>query len=150
MLLKILYKESNMNLFKQSSVILFSIASILFSCKNPSGEKNKPEQIPSDTGSAMIYPSEAGSDTSKTNESVNVSVKTIQQNSQWGYDILVDGKLYIHQPSIPSVPGNEGFKTEEDAKKTGEFIEYKIQHHIMPPSVTPEELDSLGVWKKQK
>lgn len=63
----------------------------------------------------------------------------------WGYDILVDGQIYIHQPNVPAVMGNNGFSSEEKAREAGEFVIYKIRNNILPPSVTPEELDSLGV-----
>lgn len=65
----------------------------------------------------------------------------------WGYDIYVDGTMYIHQPHIPAVPGNKGFKTEEDAQKTAGLVIYKLSIGISPPSITPDELDSLGVLK---
>ena len=44
---------------------------------------------------------------------VSVEVKTYQNDTDktWGYDLYIDQKLYIHQPSIPSVPGNSGFST---------------------------------------
>lgn len=63
----------------------------------------------------------------------------------WGYDILADGSIYIHQPNVPAIMGNSGFSSEEKARKAGEFVISKIQNNIIPPSVTPEELDSLGV-----
>ena len=62
----------------------------------------------------------------------------------FGYDIYIDRKRYVHQPNIPAVAGNKGFSTEAAASKTAAFVCYKIQHNIMPPSLTPEELDSLG------
>src|SRR6185436_9293359 len=27
----------------------------------------------------------------------------------YGYDIFLDGKMYVHQPSIPAIQGNRGF-----------------------------------------
>jgi hypothetical protein len=63
----------------------------------------------------------------------------------YGYSILMDGKMYVHQPHIPAVPGNKGFASVADAKKAGALIKYKVEHHIMPPSVTVEELDSLKI-----
>ena len=63
----------------------------------------------------------------------------------WGYDILIDGKIYIHQPNVPAIIGNNGFSSEEKAMLTGEFVISKIKNNIFPPAVTPEELDSLGV-----
>ncbi len=63
----------------------------------------------------------------------------------YGYNILMDGKLYVHQPHIPAVAGNKGFASVADAKKVGVLSKYKVEHHIMPPSLTVEELDSLRV-----
>ena len=65
--------------------------------------------------------------------------------SGFGYDIYIDEKRYVHQPQMPAVAGNKGFNTETAASKTAAFVCFKIQHNIMPPSVTVEELDSLGV-----
>jgi hypothetical protein len=73
------------------------------------------------------------------------SYETIENENGWGYNILLDGKLFIRQPNIPSIPGNKGFSDEEKAKKVAEFITYKIQNGIMPPSTNKQELDSLGV-----
>jgi hypothetical protein len=86
-------------------------------------------------------------------EKAHVEVKTFQNTTSdeakgtWGYDIKVDGNPYIHQPNIPPMPGIKGFTTEQKAHKAGEFVAYKIKHNIMPPSVTPHELDSLGLLK---
>lgn len=69
-------------------------------------------------------------------------------NLGFGYNIISDGHIFIHQPTTPSVPGNKGFPTQAQAGRTAEFVIYKLTHHIMPPSVTPAELDSLGVLTK--
>ncbi|MEO7263715.1 MAG: DUF4907 domain-containing protein, partial [Ferruginibacter sp.] len=68
----------------------------------------------------------------------------------FGYDIYIKDALYIHQPHIPAIAGNNGFSTEANAKKAAEFVLYKLDHNIMPPSVTPEQLDSLGVLGNMK
>lgn len=75
----------------------------------------------------------------------NIEVKLIQVKGGWGYDIFVDGKQYIHQETIPSIQGNYAFKTETDARKTAGLVIAKLRKNIMPPSVTPEELDSIKV-----
>ncbi|MEO6405406.1 MAG: DUF4907 domain-containing protein [Ferruginibacter sp.] len=77
----------------------------------------------------------------------NDTVKTDKSIKGFGYNIYKDDALYIHQPSIPAVEGNNGFSTEAKAKKAAVLVLYKIGHNIMPPSVTPQELDSLGVLK---
>lgn len=76
-----------------------------------------------------------------------VDVKTFKDSLGWGYDIFIDKNQYVHQPHIPAISGNRGFTREENAKKTGDFVAYKIRNNIMPPSITPHELDSLGVLK---
>jgi hypothetical protein len=63
----------------------------------------------------------------------------------FGYEILDQGKILVQQKTIPSLPGNKGFQTEDDAKKCAGFVISKLKQNIMPPSVTPEELDSLGI-----
>ncbi len=74
-------------------------------------------------------------------------VDSIEHNGSrgWGYDILINGIVHIHQPNIPAVMGNNGFSSEEKALLAGEFVIQKIKNNILPPAVTPEELDSLGV-----
>jgi hypothetical protein len=64
---------------------------------------------------------------------------------QFGYDIYKDSVLVIHQPIIPGAQGNKGFASKEDANKTAKLIIYKLDHGIMPPSITVKELDSLKV-----
>lgn len=68
-----------------------------------------------------------------------------EENVGWGYQILNHGKLYINQPHIPSIQGHQGFDTEAKAQKTVEFIIYKLNKNLFPPTVTPAELDSLEV-----
>ena len=79
-----------------------------------------------------------------------LEVKTCSNGSainEWGYDIYADGALYIHQPHIPAVPGNKGFKSAQQADAAGNFAVYKIRNNIMPPTISVRELDSLGVLK---
>jgi len=63
----------------------------------------------------------------------------------WGYQILNNDKLYINQPHIPSVEGNMGFKSKENALTTADYIIHKLENNIFPPTISPQELDSLNV-----
>jgi Domain of unknown function (DUF4907) len=65
--------------------------------------------------------------------------------TQYGYDIYVNGRLRIHQPTIPGQPGNAGFTKREDAKKVALLVIDKINKGIMPPTVTQDELKNLGI-----
>jgi hypothetical protein len=76
---------------------------------------------------------------------MNMEVKVIPTANGYGYQIYSDGKLLIEQKNIPAVQGMQYFKTDFQAKRTGDFVAEKIRKGIMPPSVTRNELDSLGV-----
>ena len=61
-----------------------------------------------------------------------IEINTFQnKDSSWGYDVSIDGQKSIIQPNIPSLPGNRGFNTSDEAKKTGEFAAYKIHNNII-------------------
>ena len=66
-------------------------------------------------------------------------------NHTFCYDVLADGKVLIHQPSKPGLPGNEGFKTKAEAEKVAQLIITKIKNGEMPPSVTTDELKKINV-----
>lgn len=78
-----------------------------------------------------------------------ISIKIIPSiNKTFGYDILLKGKPLIHQPNIPSLPGNEGFKTKKSAQKVAEFVVMKIRKNEMPPTVTIDDLKTMNVLKR--
>ena len=77
----------------------------------------------------------------------NDTVKAEPKLTGFGYNILIYDALYVHQPHVPAINGSRGFKTQEQATKAAEFVIYKIRNNIMPPSLTVQELDSLGVLK---
>lgn len=58
----------------------------------------------------------------------------------YGYDILVNDTVFIHQPNIPALSDNVGFPTEAKAKQIADLVITKIRNHELPPSVTREEL----------
>ena len=56
--------------------------------------------------------------------------------------------MTINQEYIPAVQGNQCFSSQEDAQKVGDYVLDKIQKGAFPPTVSVEELDSLGVLPK--
>jgi hypothetical protein len=64
-------------------------------------------------------------------------------NKTWCYDILMEGRLFIHQPNAPGLPGNEGFKTKKAAQRVAELVVSKMKRGEMPPSITIEEMKKL-------
>jgi hypothetical protein len=82
----------------------------------------------------------------KQNGNKRVSLKTIQNKSGWGYQILVNDSLYINQETIPVIQGNKAFVSKEDAEKIGNLMITKIkQHSNKLPTITVQELDSCGI-----
>lgn len=75
----------------------------------------------------------------------NDTTESTTRYAGFGYDIYMKDQLYIHQPGIPAISENKGFYTADAAQKTAEFVVFKIQNNILPPSVSIQELDSLGV-----
>ena len=65
-------------------------------------------------------------------------------NNTWCYDIFMDGKICIHQNSIPGVPGINGFATKDKAEKVAQLVVTKIQNGEMPPTVSQEEMKAVG------
>lgn len=77
-----------------------------------------------------------------------ITIKIIPSvKKTFGYDILLYKIMLVHQPNIPGLPGNEGFTTKERARKVAEFVVKKIRNNEIPPTVTVEELNNMGVLK---
>jgi hypothetical protein len=86
--------------------------------------------------------------TSSAYANSNLTYKIIDApNNTYCYDVYAEGRLMIHQSSAPGLPGNEGFKTQEDAAKVAEMVMYKIRKGEMPPNVSIDEMKQLGVIK---
>lgn len=67
------------------------------------------------------------------------------EGNTFGYDILINNKILIHQPNIPGRPGNKGFAVKTDAEKVAMLVIKKLQHGMMPPATSAKELDSMKV-----
>jgi hypothetical protein len=81
-----------------------------------------------------------------TNTKLTYKLITASQ-STWGYDVFADDRLIIHQSSVPARPGNEGFKTKDDASKVALLVIEKVRKGEMPPTIFIEEMKQLKVIK---
>ncbi len=79
----------------------------------------------------------------KENE-FTVAVKSFEGDRK-GYQVFKDGKLLIEQPGVPGVSGNTGFASAEEAEKVAGLVLHKLEAGVFPPTVSPSELDSLGI-----
>jgi len=57
---------------------------------------------------------------------MELTIKTFKTENGYGFDILRDGKPWIHQPFKPDVEGFQPFETEEEAKLAAEEMIKKI------------------------
>lgn len=79
----------------------------------------------------------------------NIQLQTFKTTNGWGYDIVKDDKVYIHQEIIPAIEGFKSFITKEEAEKVGNLVIQKIKQKKGGglPQVTNEEIDSLQISK---
>ena len=93
------------------------------------------------------------------------AIKTDQQNTLiirdsiffspfggYGYNIIENNKVTIHQPHIPAIAWHLGFASVEDARRTAQLVISKIKQNQFPPKLTKAELKELGIvkWKDSK
>ena len=79
------------------------------------------------------------------NKKTEYSVKSIQTENGWGYQIFKGTKLLINQKNFPAVQGNQSFDSESEAIKVGELVVTKLLQNQFPPTVSSDELQSLGI-----
>lgn len=61
----------------------------------------------------------------------------------WGYNVLVDGRVLIHQETVPGQAGTNGFKTKPQAEAVAKLVMQKMRRGNGMPSVTTEEVESV-------
>ncbi|MCC6286343.1 MAG: DUF4907 domain-containing protein [Chitinophagaceae bacterium] len=81
----------------------------------------------------------------RQHEMVKVEIKPFKTGKGWGYNVMVDKKIYIHQETIPAFAGNQSFTSEDDAVKAGNLVVKKMIAGNMLPSLTAEEVVGLGI-----
>lgn len=79
------------------------------------------------------------------NDSSIISIEVVDLDSGWGYAIYKNDVLFIYQTAIPAVNGHFLFSSAEKAMITAKYVAYKMTQKTGLPSVSVEELDSLGV-----
>lgn len=128
--------------------LLIVLSVILISCQDQSNQSISEESV-EQRETAIDKPVENTSintDKSVKTTPSNYSYVTIYSDSiGWGYDIMEGSVRRIHQPHIPAVQGNQGFKSGADAAKVAEKIIEKLDNGIMPPTISVDEMRDLGV-----
>ena len=71
--------------------------------------------------------------------------EVFQIDTGWGYRIYKNNRVFIEQNQIPAVAGFYLFTSAEKAQIAADFVADKMTKQQGLPSVTIEELDSIGV-----
>lgn len=75
---------------------------------------------------------------------VSLKYTTYHTPLGWGYDVLVNDTLFIHQQQMPAVAGMRGFATQQEAQAVAELIIYRIKNKQLP-TILLKDLDSLRI-----
>ncbi|MDR2918119.1 MAG: DUF4907 domain-containing protein [Tannerella sp.] len=71
-----------------------------------------------------------------------MELQTFQLKDGWGYQILIDKKVFIYQPTIPAIDSVKPFPDEVSAGKVGMLVLKRLQSK-QSPGVTPDEISHL-------
>ena len=77
-----------------------------------------------------------------------LSYNCFKTEKGWGYDVLVDDRIIIHQPFIPGVSGTNGFSTEQAAGDDAKSVIEKIKSGEYP-LFQHQQLQRPGVLRTQ-
>lgn len=81
-----------------------------------------------------------------SSDTVNYTFKVQQlPNSTYGYTIYANDQPYLRQLAAPGKAGNLGFSSEESALKAIRIIIYKLEHPVVPPTLSNLEMQHLGI-----
>ena len=78
-----------------------------------------------------------------------LETKTFHTLQGWGYEILNNKKVYIHQEIIPGIEGRKSFVSKEEAEKVATLVVQKMQKKEGGgfPEITVQEIDSLKITR---
>ncbi|GAB3340977.1 hypothetical protein GCM10027299_54850 [Larkinella ripae] len=72
-------------------------------------------------------------------------LQTMTTPAGWGYQMVLNGKTVIDQPTVPGQAGQHGFVSEALARRVGERVVAKLRLGQFPPTLSPTELTQLGI-----
>ena len=126
-------------------LFLSLLISFLYSC----GKKSEDAEQEGVVATEMSVAPEIKTDTSIHYTYTVFAVSPSENNPDNGFGFEITstspGGMKIRQETIPAVQGNHPFMSEENAASTAELMIYKLDHGIVPPAVSTDELDSIGV-----
>jgi hypothetical protein len=127
------------------SLLFLTVIVGLSSCKQKDAENQNAVVSEEIDAAAELAPV----DTSIHYTYTTFPITPVENNADEGFGFEItsnqQGGMRIRQETIPAVHGNHPFLSEENAANTAMLMISKMEKGIMPPAVSVEELDSLGV-----
>lgn len=90
----------------------------------------------------FLHPLDRGSAGSR-----ELELQTVQSGNGWGYQIMMNRKVLIYQPTIPAIDTVMAFPDEESASRIGSRVLEKVKGN-RDFSVTPEEVSEVLALKR--
>lgn len=85
---------------------------------------------------------ETGTSAIQQEPEINLTVYALENG--WAYKVLINNSIFIDQENIPGLTGDKVFQSKSEAEKCGQLVIKKLRQRVIP-SVSKEELDSLGI-----
>jgi len=129
-----------------SGVFIFLFITLYIYYSGKSIDKNKNIDIKENENTHSYWEKDTVTRDNKNEEAKPVHFSIFQNaDGSYGYDIYIEEKRIISQPVIPGLMGNKGFLNKAEAEKVAAVVVQKIIHNEMPPSISKEELEKLGI-----
>ena len=119
-------------------------AAFVTACRHRAQADSASVQTDSAVGQTDSAVMQADSAVAQTVSSFDIRIYAVG-NSGYGYAVYQGERRLIDQPNIPGVPGRSPFRSREEARRTAQLVNLKLQAGLFPPAVSMQELDSLQV-----
>jgi Domain of unknown function (DUF4907) len=117
-----------------------AITAAAIAAPSPATEMPSTIYLVTPANAAALPPEKA--DTAKSPKQFTAQIIP-QPDGTWGYDILSEGKLLIHQPHIPALPGNRGFETTAQAERVAAAVIQKMEQGERMPTLSVAEVQTF-------
>ena len=87
--------------------------------------------------------------TAKNRNPRRIESRIFKVKEGWGYDVLVNDTVIIHQESIPALQNRQGFDQKEQAEKTAQLVIQKLKSGNLP-TLTKFDLEKILGWDETK
>lgn len=78
----------------------------------------------------------------KEDHTGGITYDLFNEDAGWGYDILKNGEIIIHQDKIPVIQESRAFESEIQARSAARLVVKKIEEN-KAPTLSKEEIDNI-------